>query len=100
MRASRLPARRFILIGIEPEAQRLGADEGNEIALPLPGRRIAQGGDQIIVGLRAIRRAGPVLHRAGDEDHGIARDRKLALAALAPEFEYDFAGIADLQIRY
>ena len=56
--------------------------------------------DQIVVGLRAIRRTGPVLHRAGDEDHGVARHRKLALAALAPELQDHLAAVADLQIRY
>ena len=48
---------------------------------------LGQRRDQIIVGLRPGRRAVAVLHRAGDEDHGVARHRKLALAALAPEFE-------------
>src|SRR5882724_11451742 len=78
------------LIGIDPEAQRPGADERHEIALPLPGRRLAQRRDQFIVGLRARRRTGTVLQRACDKDHGIARHRKLALAALAPEFEGGF----------
>src|SRR5438445_6235319 len=51
------------LVRIDPEAQRLGADERYEIALPPPGRGLAQCGDQFIVGLRARRRTGTILQR-------------------------------------
>src|SRR4051812_44280200 len=53
-----------VLICIEPETQRLGADERDEVALSLPGRRIRQRGDQVVVCLGAIQRTGPVLHGA------------------------------------
>jgi hypothetical protein len=49
--------------------------------------------------LRPRRRTGAILERSGDEDHSIARHRKLALAALAPQFEYRLAVIANLQRR-
>jgi hypothetical protein len=78
------------------ESQRLRSDEGNEIALPLPGRGFAQGGDQFVVGLRPRRRAVMILKRPGDKNHGIASDRELALAALAPQFQLRLAVVADL----
>src|ERR1700692_1136419 len=87
------------LVGIDPESQRLGSDERNQIALPLPGRGLAQGCDQFIVSLRPGQRAVTILHRTGDEDNGITRDRKLTPAALAPQFERRFAVVADLQRR-
>src|SRR4029077_20300627 len=49
--------------------------------------------------LRALRRTAAIFHPAGDENHSIARHRKLALAAPAPEFEDRFTAIADLQRR-
>src|SRR5882672_11396662 len=84
----------YTLIGVDPKPQHLCAGERHEIALPLPCRRLAQRRHQFIVGLRTRRRTGTLLQRARDEDHGIARHRKLTLAALAPEFEGGFAGIA------
>ena len=89
---------RHASVRVEPEAQRLGADEGDEIALPPPGRGFAQRRDQIVVGLRRVRRTGAVLHLAGDKDDGVAGDRELALAALAPEFEDDLAIVADVEV--
>src|ERR1700690_985090 len=74
-------------VGIEVEAQRFRPDEEDEVARPLPCRGLAQRCDQVVVGLRPRRRAGAVLERSGDKDHGIAGHRKLALAALAPQFE-------------
>ena len=56
--------------------------------------------DQIIIGLGLLGRTGTVLHRAGDKDHGIAGDRELALAALAPELEHDLAVVADIEIGH
>ena len=41
------------LIRVDAKPQRLGADERDEIALPLPGRGFAQRDDQFIVGLGA-----------------------------------------------
>ena len=76
-----------------------GSDEGDEIALPLPGGGLAQRRDQVVVGLRPRRRTGAILQRTGDKDHGVAGHRKLALAALAPQFEHDLAVVADLQVR-
>src|SRR6202521_4142826 len=87
-------------VGIEVKAQRFRPDEGDVIALPLPGRSLAQCRDQVVVGLRPRRRAGAVLQRSGDKDHGVAGHRKLALAALAPEFEDRLAAVADFQVRY
>ena len=48
-------------IGIEPKPQRPGSDERHEIALPLPGRGLAQRRDQFVVGLRPRRRTGAIL---------------------------------------
>src|ERR1700741_4193218 len=86
----------FALVRVDPEAQLLRAHQGDEVALAPPGRGIAERGDQIVVGLRAIRRAVSALHRAGDEDDGVAGHRELALAALAPELEHHLAVVADL----
>src|SRR5262245_41241000 len=95
---SSFPLREFArLVRVDPEAQLLRADQGDEVALTPPGRRIAQGRDQIVVGLRAILRTAPVLHRAGHEDDGVTGHRELALAALAPELEHDLAIVADLK---
>src|SRR5439155_4796471 len=88
------------LVRIDAKPQRLRTDERHEIALPLPGAGFRQRRNQLVIGLRPVRRTGPVFHRAGDEDHGVARHRKLALAALAPEFEDDLAAVADFQVRY
>ena len=96
--AGRMRCRACCLVGIDAKPQCLRAHERYQIVLPLPGAGFRQRRDQFVIGLRAIRRTGPVFHRAGDEDHGIARHRKLALAALAPEFEHHLAGFADLQI--
>jgi len=87
------------LIGIESESQRSGSDERNEIVLPLPGRSLAQRRHQFIVGLCPRRRAGTILQRSGDKDHGIAGHRKLALTGLAPQVERRLAVVADLQRR-
>ena len=86
------------LIRIDAKPQRFRADERDEIALPLPGGGIRQRRNQIVIGLRPVWRAAAVLHFAGDENHGIAGHRELALAALAPEFENDFAGVADFDV--
>src|SRR5438876_6383807 len=86
-------------IGVEAESQRPGADEGHEITLPLPGGGFAQGRDQFIVGLRPRRRAGAIFDGTRDEDHGIAGDRELALAALAPQLKHGLAVVADFHVR-
>src|SRR5260370_41045674 len=63
-----------ISVGIDTESQRLGSDEGNEIALPLPGGRPPERRDQFIGSLRPCRRTSTVLQRTGDKNHGITRD--------------------------
>src|ERR1700749_4974961 len=90
------PGSQQTLVGIDVEAQRFRAGEHDEIILAFPVGRCAQGCDQIVIDRRPLRRAGPLLHRTGYEDHGIARDRKLTGAAFAPEIELGFAIVADL----
>src|SRR6186713_2650304 len=79
------------LVPRRPEAQRLGAEQGQHVALPLPGLDAAQRCDEFVVRLSPGRRAGTVLDLAGDEDHGVAGDGELALAALAPELQHHLA---------
>src|SRR6202043_1784454 len=87
------------LVGIEKKPQRLGPEERDVIALPLPGRRFAQRREQFIVGLRPGLRTAAIFQRSGDEDDGIAGDRELAPAALAPQLNPGLAAVADLQRR-
>ena len=79
--------------GQKPPVQKIGK-------VPLPGGGFAQGRDQFIIELRLVRRTGAVIDRAGDKDHGIARDRKLSLAALAPELQHDLAMVADIEVGH
>src|SRR6201996_5231720 len=87
-------------VRVDAELQRPCTDKGNGVAMTAPVGGFRQGGDEVVVGLRLVRRAGALLHLPGHEDHGIAGDRELALAALAPEFQHDFAVVADIEVRY
>jgi hypothetical protein len=55
--------------------------------------------DEIVVGLCPRRCAAPILQLTRDEDHGIAGDRELARAGLAPQIELGLAVVADLKRR-
>src|SRR5258708_38922389 len=83
------PSRSLLLllqssIRIQPELECLRTHEEDGVALPSPGGRVGERGDQLVIGLGLVRRTGPVFDLARDEDDGVAGDRELALAALAP----------------
>src|SRR5262249_55734991 len=85
-------------VRVDPELQRPRSDEGDKIALPLPGGGLGERDHQIVIQLRAVGRASTVLHWTWNKDHAVARHRELALAALAPELEDDLAIVADVKI--
>src|SRR5262249_33863722 len=85
-------------IRIDPKPQRSAADERHVVALPFPGGGFGERCDQFVIELRLGRRTGAVLDLAGDEDHAVAGDRELSLAALAPELEHDLAVVTDVEV--
>ncbi len=76
------PSQLKLSIRIQPKPQRLRPDERHCITAPLPVGGRAEIGDQLIVHRGLCVRATAVLHRAGDEDDGVAGDRELPLPPL------------------
>src|SRR5262249_6058950 len=89
-----------ISMRIDPEPQRLAADERHIVALAIPGGGFAERCDQFVIELRLVRWTAAILDLAGDEDHGVAGDRELPLAALAPELQHDLAMVTDVEVGH
>ena len=64
-------------IGVQPEAQGLRPDEGDQVTLTLPIRRRAEGRDQFVIGLGPCGGAVAILDLAGNEDDAVIQARKI-----------------------
>ena len=88
------------LIRRQPKTHRRAAGERDHVAALAPAGYLRQPREHGLVGLRALRRAGLIVHRADRDRDRIARDRRLPLPAPAPQIDLRPPVGADRQHRH
>src|SRR5262249_47631884 len=87
-------------VGRKPVAQLLRAHEHEDIVHGQPFRHVGKRCNEVVVALRALRRAGLLTHLSKSELDGRARDLDQTQAAMAPQVDLCAAVGSDLEHRY
>ena len=82
------------------EAQGAAAGEHQRGAIHPPVGDAVERGEEVLVGAGAVGRALARRACAGDDGDGVAGDDELRLHAVAPQFDFGGAGIADVEHRH
>src|SRR5258708_15351137 len=80
--------------------RRRRAAQGHSLAAQAPVGDLTERRDHLLVGLRALRRAGLLAHRTDQDRDAVARDKGFTLPAPAPQIDLRPACAVDRQYRH